>query len=133
MTLDFYALRRGDALPPVAFAMRADEVRAYLDATGEPAEHWERFVPPLALGSLALGGLMEVLPLPPGALHAAQEFEFLAPIAHGERVEVRMSVAQQSVRAGSSIVVIASELESGGRLVARARSTVMAPAAAAAS
>lgn len=132
MTLDFYALRRGDALPQVAFALSADEVRAYLDATGEPAERWARLVPPLALGALALGGLMEALPLPAGALHAAQEFEFLAPVAHDERVEVRMSVAQQSVRAGASIVVIASELESGGRPVARARSTVMAPAAEAA-
>ena len=65
----------------------------------------------------------------PGALHAAQEFEFLAPVRCDERIEVAMSVAQQSVRAGSSIVVIASVLESAGVAVARARSTVMAPAA----
>ena len=131
MTVDFFALRRGDVLPSVTFAMSGDEVRAYLDATGEAHDRWSELVPPLALGALALGALMEQLPLPSGALHAAQEFEFLAPVAHDARVEVQMSVAQQAVRAGSTIVVIASVLESGGEPVARARSTVMAAAEAA--
>jgi hypothetical protein len=90
-------------------------------------------VPPLALGALTLAGLMEEMPLPPGALHAGQEFEFLGAVVHGEAVEAQLSVAQQSERQGANIVVFASELRCGERVVLRGRTTVMAPLPGAAS
>lgn len=127
MSIDFHSLRRGDALPALSFAVTLDEVRAYLAATGEGAEHWTAAVPPLALGALTLAGLMEEMPLPPGALHAGQEFEFLAAVAPGDRIEAQLTVAQQSERQGANIVVFASELHSGARAVLRGRTTVMAP------
>jgi hypothetical protein len=133
VTIDFHSLRRGDALPSFRFALSAEEVRAYLEATGESDPLWREVVPPLALGALTLAGLMEEMPLPPGALHGGQEFEFLGTVAHGERLEARLSVAQQSERAGMNIVVFASELLCGERVVQRGRATVMAPAAAAGS
>ncbi len=129
MTTDFHALRRGDILPPIVFAATSEDVRAYLDATGESPALWGETVPPLALGALALAGLMAEMPLPPGALHAGQEFEFLGAVAHGQRVEARVTVAQQSERQGSNIVVFASELRCGERAVLRGRTTVMAPVA----
>jgi hypothetical protein len=129
VTVDFYSLRRGDVLPSLTFAIGSEEVRAYLAATGEGSEVWEQVVPPLALGARTLAGLMEEMPLPPGALHGGQEFEFLGPVAHGEPVEARLTVAQQSERQGTSIVVFASELRCGERVVVRGRTTVMAPAA----
>jgi acyl dehydratase len=112
----------------ITFTVSSEEVRAYLDATGEPPEHWERTVPPLALGALTLAGLMDEIPLPPGALHVGQEFDFLGAVAHGERVEARLTVAQQSERQGANIIVFASELRCGERIVMRGRTTVMAPA-----
>lgn len=128
--IDFHALRRGDALPPVRFAVSTEEARAYLAATGEAPETWTETVPPLALGALTLAGLMEAMPLPPGALHGGQEFEFLGAVAHRETVEAQLTVAQQSERQGTNIVVFASELRCGERLVQRGRATVMAPVAA---
>jgi hypothetical protein len=133
VTIDFHSLRRGDALPSFSFPVSAEEVCAYLAATGESSELWQETVPPLALGALTLAGLMEEMPLPPGALHGGQEFEFLGTVTHGEQVEARLSVAQQSERAGMNIVVFASELRSRERVVQRGRATVMAPAASAAS
>lgn len=125
--IDFHALRRSDALPAITFTVSTEEARAYLDATGEAAEAWGEIVPPLALGALTLAGLMERMPLPPGALHGGQEFEFLGAVAHGEAIEAQLSVAQQSERQGTNIVVFASELHCGERVVVRGRTTVMAP------
>lgn len=127
MSIDFHALRRGDRLPPIAFVVTREEVRAYLAATGESVEAWRTGVPPLALGAYVLAGLMEEMPLPPGALHAGQEFEFLSPVTQGEPLEAELTVAQQSERQGSNIVVFASELRAGERAVLRGRTTVMAP------
>ena len=87
MALDFHSLARGDALPPVALSVSAEEAAAYLDATGEPTERWTDAVPPLAQGALLLGALMEQMALPPGALHTGQEFAFLRAVAPGEPLE----------------------------------------------
>ncbi len=133
MTTDFHAIRRGDVLPPIVFVATSEDVRAYLEATGESPKLWRETVPPLALGALTLAGLMAEMPLPPGALHAGQEFEFLGAVAHGQRVDARVTVAQQSERQGANIVVFASELRCAGQVVVRGRTTVMAPVATVAS
>jgi acyl dehydratase len=125
--IDFHALRRGDVLPALTFSVSAEDARAYLEATGEAPEAWGEIVPPLALGALTLAGLMEQLPLPPGALHGGQEFEFLRAVHLDEAVDARLSVAQQSERQGTNIVVFACELHCSEQVVVRGRTTVMAP------
>lgn len=133
--LDFHGLARGDEflLPP--FSIDTAGVRAYLDATGEQEDHWDGVVPPLAAGALALGALMEHVPLPGGALHAGQEFEFLRTITPGESLETLVRVAQRSERRGTLLLALEVELRSGtdGETVLRGRSTVAAPAEEAAS
>ena len=129
MALDFHSLARGDALPPIALSVSADEARAYLDATGEAAERWTDAVPPLAQGAFILGALMEQMALPAGALHTGQEFAFLRAVAPGEPLEARIEVAQHSERRGSLIVAFDLELRGAdGEPVLRGRSTVIAPA-----
>ena len=125
---DFHSLHRGDALPPFEVCITVEDIRAYLAATGEPADAWSRSVPPLALGALLLAGLMDEIPLPAGAVHIGQDFEFVSPLATGTPVTAQLSIAQQSVRQGSNIVVFGSEVRDGDRVVLRGRTTVMAPA-----
>ena len=125
--LDFFALRRGDELPPMRFEVSEEAARAYLDATGEPAEHWEGRVPPLALGAVCLGELMERLPLPAGAVHTGQEFEFRGVVPAGRPVEASVRVAQRSELRGAVIVALDLELRCEGEPVVRGRATVMAP------
>lgn len=125
----FHALRRGDLVPPYAVTATAEDVRDYLEATGEAPERWVQTVPPLAIGALLLAGLMEQIPLPDGAVHVGQQFEFLRPVAHGEPVEARLTIAQQGIRAGQNMVVFAAEVvATDGSLVMRGRSMVFAPA-----
>ena len=131
---DFASLAKGDALPPIPVAFDAADVRAYLDATGEPPDRWADATPPLALGAWLLGALMERLPLPPGALHAGQEFEFLRAVAPGEGLEASVRVAQRSERRGTLLLALDLELRAAdGDPVLRGRSTVAAPAPEAAS
>ena len=131
--LDFFALKRGDELPSMRFEVSAEAARAYLDATGEPAEHWDGRVPPLALGALCLGELMERLPLPAGAVHTGQEFEFCGVVAAGSPVEASVRVAQRSELRGAVIVALDLELRRESETVLRGRATVMAPSRAGAS
>ncbi len=128
MPLDFYDLARGDKLRPFSLRVSAEDVRAYLEATGEPAEPWTDAVPPLVPGAFVIAGLMEQLPLPPGALHTGQEFEFLRTIAPDEPLEARLRVAQCSERRGRVIGVLELELRAGDVPVLRGRSTVVAAA-----
>ena len=141
--LDFRSLAKGDALPPFPVAFGEDDVRAYLDATGEPPERWseagaappERWseagaAPPLAAGAFAIAALLERVALPDGALHAGQEFEFLRAVVPGEPLEAEVRVAQRSERRGALLLALDIELRgAGGETVLRGRSTVAAPPA----
>jgi hypothetical protein len=124
---EFHALRKGDAVPVFTFSVSADEVHAYLDATGGSAEVWGRAVPPLALAALTLAGLMDEIPLPAGAVHVSQELESVQAVEHGDMVEARLTIAQQSVRQGTNVVVFAIELWTDAGVALRGRTTVMAP------
>jgi acyl dehydratase len=127
VTVDFHSLRRGDTLPGSRFTASAADVATYLAATGEPEGRWGELVPPLALGAWTIAAVLEQLPLPPGAVHAAQEFTFLAPVAVGTTLDVTLEVAQQSVRQGTHLLVIAAELRAGHPVLA-GRATIAAPA-----
>ena len=128
---DFHAFRRGDSVPPFTIRVRADDARAYLAATGESeatASLWAEHAPPLAVGALLLAGLMDEVPLPAGAVHIGQDFEFVRPIPLGAEVDVRMTIAQQSVRGGQNVIVFGSELSCDGVVMMRGRTMVAAPA-----
>ncbi len=124
---EFHALRRGDAVPVFTFSVSAEEVRAYLDATGGSADVWVHYVPPLALAALTLAGLMDEIPLPAGAVHVSQDLESVRAVKHGEPVEARLTIAQQSVRQGTNVVVFAIELRTASGAALQGRTTVMAP------
>lgn len=116
-------------MPPYAVTASADDVRDYLEATGEALEGWGHIVPPLAIGALLLAGLMAQIPLPDGAVHVGQQFEFVRAVAHDEAVEARLTIAQQGIRAGQNMVVFAAVVVAAdGSVVMRGRSMVFAPA-----
>ena len=102
-----------------------DDVREYLDATGEAHAAWTHDVPPLALGAFALAGLMERVVVPPRLLHTGQEYEFVRRVAQGETVNVRIHVASRSERRGTVISALESEWRVGGVIVGTARTTVL--------
>jgi hypothetical protein len=115
----FHTLQRGDRIPPFTLRISTEQVHAYLDATGEQHAAWDRYVPPLAIGALVLGGLMERAEVPATLLHTGQEYDFRRP------VELSITVASRSERAGTGIVALEAEWRVGGDVAGTSRSTVL--------
>jgi hypothetical protein len=119
------ALERGDRLPEFTLRITSEEVRAYLEATGEQHEAWDRLVPPLAIGALVLAGLMDRIEVPDGAVHTGQEYEFRRAVAHNEPLEVSIALAQRSQRRGAIIAVFEAEWRAGDEVAGTGRTSVL--------
>jgi hypothetical protein len=122
------ALPRGHEFTPASFTVTADEVAAYVAATGDTASYGDA-VPPLAAVALGLAALQDQLMLPEGSLHTGQEVEHLGRVAVAAQLTLAGRVAQRSERQGYVISVVEFEITADGAPGVRARSTIMAPAA----
>lgn len=122
-------LPRGHAFAAATFVLNEQRVGAYLAATGDGGAYGES-VPPLAAVALGLAALQEQLSLPDGALHTGQEVEHLSELRSGSELTLRGRVAQRSERQGFVISVIEFEIGQREATAIRARTTIMAPAAA---
>jgi hypothetical protein len=125
MAIDFGTMTAGDVLADLTFSVSTEEVRAYLDATGEPMDRWTQYVPPLAIGALALGELMGRMETLNGVLHTGQQFSFDAPVAHDAEIAARFTVASASIRRGALITAVEIELNSNGKRIGSGRAALM--------
>ena len=123
------ALSRGHEFAPATFALSPGQLAAYLAATGDLPRYGDA-LPPLAAVALGLAALQEQLSLPDGALHTGQEVEHLAVLPSGGTLTLTGRVAQRSERQGMVISVIEFEIAGTAGPAVRARTTIMAPAAA---
>ena len=118
-------LRRGERIAPFTIRISTDDVRAYLEATGERSPVWETHVPPIALGAFGLAGLMERVLIPAGIVHTGQEYEFHRPVVHDEPLDVHIVVSSRVERRGTIVTAFETEWRSGGDVVGTARTTVL--------
>ena len=93
----------GTTLPERTYLVDADEVAAYRAVLG--LDPGDASVPPMFC-VLLLREIRTLLPAPPGGIHAAQRFDFLAPIAVGDRITVSSRIADKYVRNDRNNVVI---------------------------
>ncbi len=124
------ALPRGHEFPPFDFTISAAQSAAYVAATGDANDYGSK-IPPLAAVALGLAALQDAIALPEGSLHTGQEVEHLRAIVVDAPLRMTGRIAQRSERHGYVISVIEFEIAGGGDVAARARTTIMAPAAAA--
>jgi hypothetical protein len=117
----------GDVLPAMSLTVTREQALRYLAATGEDDSHWPGLVAPLALGALALGVLMEEMPLPKGVFHSAQEFDFLEAVPFNSTLDVHIAVERRAERAGALYTTVGIELRLEDRPVCRGRATVVLP------
>ena len=123
-------LPRGHAFSPASLCVTDADVAAYLAATGDTTTYGG-CVPPLAAVALGLRALQEWLSLPEGSLHTGQEVEHMGAIPCGATLTMTGHIAQRSERQGYVISVIEFEVAPDGGAGVRARTTIMAPVAAA--
>jgi len=124
------AFPRGHEFPETTFTLTSEVVSAYLRATGD-GNAYGAAVPPLCAVALALNALQEQIALPEGSLHTGQEVEHNSPVPVGEPLRLTGRIAQRSERQGFVISVIEFEVSTASGLAVRARTTIMAPGAAA--
>jgi hypothetical protein len=113
----------------MSLTVTREEALRYTAATGEDDAHWPGIVAPLALGALALGVLMEEMPLPKGVFHSAQEFDFLEAVPFNSELDVHIAVERRAERAGALYTTVGIELRLEGRPVCRGKATVVLPPA----
>ena len=106
-------------------------VERYLGATEDDCPIYRELgvAPPLALAARALGALLEVLQLPPGTLHAAQELDCKRTVGLGEEVACVAKLSRPISR-GEWQFVSADFSLSGkdGEVLLGGKSTVLVPA-----
>ncbi len=103
-------------------------VAAYLEAVGDgsPVCFEHRLAPPLALAARGLGGLLEKLELPPGAIHSVQEIETKQPVPFGAEVTAQAVVGPSRRRGGMELLAVNLSLQDGkGATALESKSTVL--------
>ena len=116
-------------LPALSLTVTREQALAYTAATGEDDAHWPGVVAPLALGALALGALMDEMPLPKGVFHSAQEFDFLEAVPFDSELDVHIAVDRRVERGGVLYTTVGIELHLEDRPVCRGKATVVLPPA----
>jgi hypothetical protein len=151
--LSYQELEAGQTFPPREFEVTREAIRHYREATGEDPNGGALLPlrwcgPPGASGTPGLGTppVDEVAPstfahlfavprvvvpdavLPPGGIHARQEYEFHRPLRAGERVQTTMRVAEKYEKRGRCYLVYEFEVrDEGGALCMVSRMTAIAP------
>ena len=112
--------------------IKPDGVERYLAAVEDENSVYREsnLAPPLAVAASALGRLLDVIELPAGTLHAAQEIDVQGGVPIGTTCAMSGRIAQRSERAGLVIMVIEFAVTPAGATAPAltGRTTVMSPA-----
>lgn len=127
LPVSYDELSPGQEFPPIEFELDAGTVSAYVEAVGAaPSGH----VPPLAVAARAIASLGELVSLPAGTIHAAQEFEFQRLVPVGTRVACVARVARKLARGPVRMLTLETIVsDATGDVVQKGRSTIVLPEA----
>ncbi len=118
-------LTPGQELAPVEYTLDPEAVASYVEAVGA-AEC--RYVPPLAVAARAIASLADLVELPPGTIHASQEFDFSGLVPVGAQVTCNAKVHKKLSRGSMRLLTLELRIsDRAGQLVQRGLSTVVIP------
>ena len=97
----------GYEFPPVTYQLSESVISKYVEAVGGQQDFLiSGTVPPLAIGAYAMNALSQSFSIPPGSIHASQEFEFLKVVPIGTTITCSGKIAQKVERGRLSLVVL---------------------------
>ncbi len=110
-------LPTGYEFPTTTFDLTQDDVDEYLAATNDQNSIYSEtgLAPPLAVAARALGTLLDVVELPAGSLHTAQEVEMKAGVPVPSTLELVGRLARRAMRAGLVIAVLEFQVSPRGQ------------------
>jgi len=109
LPIKFEQLVIGYEFPPSSYELKASVISKYLEAVGSPSgqdSSAAEFVPPMAIAAYTMTAMSQVLSLPPGSIHAAQELEFIKLVPVGTTISCQGRVAQKVDRGSLHLLVI---------------------------
>ncbi len=124
----FKELPVGFEFPPIGYELNELLITKYLDAVEEADFPAPGIVPPLAVAACAMTALSQSFTVPPGSIHASQEFEFLKLVPIGATVSCGGRIVQKLDRGRLSLVVLEiNALNQDGDKVLTGKATIAVP------
>ena len=119
----------GFEFSPTRYELSKDLVSKYLEAVEGGKEFLaDGMVPPLAIAACAMTTISQSVRIPPGSIHASQDFEFLKPLAIGASVNCGGRIAQKLERGGLCLIMMEIYVtDQGGNRVLTGKATIAAP------
>jgi acyl dehydratase len=114
--IDLAALQSGYQFPPASLHLDPRTVAAYVAAVEDTSPLYigdAAVVPPLAVLSLVMRGVTDLLSRRPGALHLSQRLSAHRPIPVGSTVVAHLWVAGRSERRGFAALTLGVRIEAG--------------------
>ena len=121
----------GHRFPAQTVHLAPESVRQYLAAVGSESPLYQgdnTTAPPLAVAAWVLAGLIEAIGLPPGSVHATQEFTFMDTAPLDSTLDAEAEVVQAASRGGMDVIVVELRAQHEQRAVLTGRSMLMMPA-----
>jgi acyl dehydratase len=127
MSLD--QLPTGYEFPFVSYELNRDLVGKYLAAVDEQEDFLTvGIVPPLAIAASAMTAVSKSIKVPPGSIHASQDFEFLKPVPVGATISCGGKVAQKLERGRLKLIGIEIQaLDQDQKAVLTGKATIAVP------
>jgi acyl dehydratase len=119
----------GSKFTPAQYVLGKDLVAKYLEAVEGGKEFLaDGLVPPLAIAACAMTTIAQSVSIPPGSIHASQDFDFLKPLAIGASVNCSGHIVQKLERGGLCLIMLEINVSdhSGDRVVT-GKATIAAP------
>ena len=105
--VSFEQLNVGYEFPSTSYQLSESFISKYLVAVGEQQDFIASgIVPPLAIAVCAMSSLSQALTVPPGSIHASQEFEFLKLVPIGTTISCGGKIAQKLQRGKLHLVML---------------------------
>ncbi len=120
----------GHRFPIQRVHLEPERVLQYLAAVGSASPLYQgesATAPPLAVAAWVLAGLIEAIGLPPGTLHATQEFTFMETVTLDSILDAETEVVQATSRGGMDVIVVEIRAQHEQRSVLTGRSMLMMP------
>ena len=124
--LSFAELTPGYEFPPFVYELDNTIISKYLNAVESPVCE---YIPPLAIAVYAMNSMTQSIALPPGSIHASQEFAFLQPVPIGAKITCRAKVVRKLVRSSMNMLVLEmSVFNQKDEKVQSGKTTIVLPA-----
>lgn len=128
--ISYEELIPGYEFPPASYELSASLISKYLEAVdcADELKVLGGFVPPLAIGAYAMAAMAGSLSLPPGTIHASQEFEFFKLVPIGATINCQAKVARKLARATMHMLVLELDvLDQNRERVQLGKATIVLP------